>query len=356
MNQESGIDNPKRSKALVWVLGLFLVVALGSIIFFVTKVNQAGSSESMPVNFHVVKGTRSRLIAQQLDERGIINNPTVFLIYVFFHNASGKIQAGDYVLDPHMNIVEIVDVLTRGKVVPTDRRVTVIEGWTNKQLASFLKDRGITTAVEFNRVLGQKFDFKFASVAQPYAYQGFLFPDTYLLAKDAGVDVLINKMLKNFEGEISERVLADLSAKKVKLSDAIILASIIEKEVGRNRQTLSADDKGAMQKERELVASVFYNRLAAGMPLESDATINYITGKSDRQVSLLDAKIKSPYNTYMYKGLPPMPISNPGLGSIMAAIYPAQSDYFYFLNKPDGEAVFAKTLAEHNASKAKYLK
>jgi UPF0755 protein len=111
-----------------------------------------------------------------------------------------------------------------------------------------------------------------------------------------------------------------------------------------------------MQKEREIVASVFYNRLEIGMALESDATVNYVTGKGDRSATIADTKIKSPYNTYQVKGLPPTPIANPGLGSLEAAINPATTDYIYFLNKPDGEAVYAKTLAEHNANRQKYLR
>jgi UPF0755 protein len=110
-----------------------------------------------------------------------------------------------------------------------------------------------------------------------------------------------------------------------------------------------------MQEERELVASVFYNRLELGMALESDATVNYVTGKADRQPLISDTKVDSPYNTYQHVGLPPGPISNPGIGSIMAAIYPGQSDYLFFINKVDGEAVFGKTLQEHLQNKEQWL-
>jgi len=111
-----------------------------------------------------------------------------------------------------------------------------------------------------------------------------------------------------------------------------------------------------MQRERELVASVFYNRLDINMALESDATVNYVTGKSDRSATIEDTKIQSPYNTYQTRGLPPTPISNPGIGSIMAAINPADSDYLYFLNSPEGVAYFARTLAEHGENRQKYLR
>ena len=147
----------------------------------------------------------------------------------------------------------------------------------------------------------------------------------------------------------------DIEANKQNLEDLIILASIVEKEVGRNKENLTLDDLEAMQTEREIVVGVFHNRLKIGMALESDATVNFVTGKADRQPLISDTQVESPYNTYKNQGLPPGPISNPGIGSIRAAIYPVKTEYLFFLNKIDGEAIFSKTYAEHLANKAKYL-
>jgi len=210
--------------------------------------------------------------------------------------------------------------------------------------------------VEFADILQRsQFDFKFIEDAKSFNYQGFLFPDTYQIGKNDGAGSLAQKMLSNFENKFTDQMLSDTKAAGRSLKDIIILASIIEKEVGRNKETITQAEKEIMQQERELAASVFYNRLAVGHALEADATINYIFGHTGGIPTLDQVKTQSPYNTYLNPGLPPGPIANPGLGSIMAAIYPAQSGYFYFINKSDGEAVFAQTLAEHNVNKAKYL-
>jgi len=334
---ENEYQIPQTNKSKLNLLGLLalvvLVAILVAVVYYVTKVNKPTSFESHEVSFMLEKGWRTRQITNQLYEQKVIGNPTVFLIYTTLHGAGSKIQAGVYALNSNMAIPEIIDVLTAGKVVPTDRSITIVEGWTNKQIADYLVARGII-----------KIPDEFLQKAKDQ--QGFLFPDTYKLGQAEGATELVQKMLSNFD----KRVLYKVG------TDQIIMASIIEKEVGRNKNVLTSDDLAAMQNERALVASVFYNRLGIGMPLESDATVNYITGKKDRQPLLIDTKVKSPYNTYQVRGLPPGPISNPGLGAIEAAITPAKSDYLYFLNKPDGEAVFAKTLAGHNANKVKYLK
>jgi len=357
--QEFFIETKKRSLGRIFILiaALIVVVLLTVGAYFYTQINQASSSESVPSNFVLSKGMNTRSIASQLVEQKIINSYWSFVLYAKYTGAQNKFQAGTYALDRNMTVAQIVDVLTLGKVVSNSRKVTIIEGKTNAQIATQLEKQNIVAADDFLAALKENsYNFAYKDIAAKYNYQGFLFPDTYEFAKDATAENLVARMLSNFESKLSPQMKFDMAAKNLKLGDVITLASIIEKEVGRNKTNITADDIAAMQKERGLVASVFYNRLAIGMPLESDATVNYITGKSDRSVSIEDTKINSPYNTYVNKGLPPTPISNPGLDSIMAAIYPTDSEYLYFLNAPDGTAYFAKTLAEHNANKAKYLK
>ncbi|OGF01219.1 MAG: hypothetical protein A3I07_02030, partial [Candidatus Doudnabacteria bacterium RIFCSPLOWO2_02_FULL_42_9] len=265
--------------------------------------------------------------------------------------------AGEYVLNSNMAIPEIVDILTHGKVVSENRNVTMIEGWSNKQIGKYLVNRNIISSeTEFNNALAGNFDFEFKILGDKFNYEGFLFPDTYTLSKENHLEDLISKMLNNFESKVTDQMVEDAEKTNYDFGQILILASIIEKEVGRNKENLTDEDLEIMQNERELVASVFYNRLEIGMALESDATINYVTGKSDRSVTIEDTKIKSPYNTYANRGLPPGPIGNPGIDSIKAAIYPANSDYLFFLNSPDGTAYFAKTLEEHGENRAKYLR
>ncbi len=358
--EDFSVPQPARAprRILGLVLALVFVVLFVLVSIYFTKVYHAESSDSYPTTFKIESGSSATKIASDLEDQNLIKNPTIFLIYSYLNHAGNKIQAGEYQLDRNMSIAEIVDVITHGRVLSSARNVTIIEGWTNAQIAASLVSRQIipNNADWTNALSPTNYRFKFSDAALPFNYQGFLFPDTYTLDKQEGAKGLIQKMLTNFESKFTDQMLADAQAKSLRLSDTIIMASIIEKEVGRNKTALTQDDLALMQRERELVSSVFFNRLREGMPLESDATVNYITGKADRSVTIADTKIKSPYNTYQVKGLPPTPISNPGLGSIMAAIYPAKSDYLYFLNAPDGTAYFAKTLAEHNANKAKYLK
>ncbi|OGE79902.1 MAG: hypothetical protein A2660_00405 [Candidatus Doudnabacteria bacterium RIFCSPHIGHO2_01_FULL_45_18] len=346
--------NPRSIIRLILALGLVAILVM--VIYYLTKVNKPASSESRESIVMVEKGMLTRQVADKLVEHKIIQNPTLFIIYVRLHSAEALLQAGEYVLNANMAIPEIVDILTNGKVVPRDRTITIVEGLTNKQIGKYLFDRGVTkSSSEFEEILAQNnfvtsFDF-----CRQFKYLGCLFPDTYKLANDASASELIQKMLTNFESKITDQMRGDIEANKQNLEDLIILASIVEKEVGRNKENLTLDDLEAMQTEREIVVGVFHNRLKIGMALESDATVNFVTGKADRQPLISDTQVESPYNTYKNQGLPPGPISNPGIGSIRAAIYPVKTEYLFFLNKIDGEAIFSKTYAEHLANKAKYL-
>lgn len=359
-NGEYRIEPPGRRsllKILSLVLGLIVVAAGVSAVYFRTKINKPGANESQPVQFTVAKGEGTRVIAGNLQGKSLIHNPNVFILYAKYTGAANKIQAGNYVLDRQMSISEIVDVLTAGKVTRSERRVTVIEGWTNRQIGrELVTARQLFSQEDFDRALVGDYDFKYAELAKPLKYEGFLFPDTYQINKDAKAGDLIGKMLDAFESKFTPEMERQAQASSLTLKDAITLASIVEKEVGRNKDQLSGQDEKTLQDERRKVASVFLNRLKIGMRLESDATVNYVTGKADRSVTIADTKIASPYNTYFSNGLPPGPIGNPGLDSIQAVLDPAETDYLFFLSKPDGEAVFAKTLAEHNNNRVKYLR
>jgi UPF0755 protein len=359
MQQDSFyITEKKRSpiRIISLLLALIIVILLTVGAYFLTKVNEAASTVSVPADFVVNKGASTKAIARELSDQNVIGSYWSFILYSKLTGASSKIQAGNYVLNRNMSIAEIVDVLTAGKVVFSDRKVTIVEGMTNKQIATSLDSRTIFSATQFNQALSTgNYNFKYKDVAAKLNYEGFLFPDTYVISKEASAEQLVQKMLTNFESKITSQMQTDMDAKKLSLMDVVTMASIIEKEVGRNKETITDADIQAMQQERKIVSSVFYNRLEIGMALESDATVNYVTGKSDRSATIADTKLKSAYNTYQVRGLPPGPISNPGIDSIMAAIYPADTDYLFFLNSPDGVAYFAKTLSEHNLNRQKYL-
>jgi UPF0755 protein len=174
--------------------------------------------------------------------------------------------------------------------------------------------------------------------------EGYLFPDTYYFSKEATAEGIIKKILNNTEEKIDADLLLEIEKNKKTIFESIILASMVEKEMARGS-------------EAKLIAGVFQNRLDSDMLLQSDAPLTYILGDKEDQHSLKDLELDSPYNTYKYKGLPPGPISNPGLDAILAAINPEKSDYHFFLTAKEGGkkmTVFSKTFEEHVANRKKY--
>lgn len=242
--------------------------------------------------------------------------------------------------------------------------LTLIEGWTIKDIADYLENQKLVKSENFVNLTKKFIKNNHPLLAQnpkDSGLEGFLFPDTYRVFKpktdfsDKTGEELIKKTLDNFSKKITPAMLLEVKAKNMTLFDIITLASIIEKETGRN--AITAQQKQNLDEERKIIAGIFYNRLNIKMALESDATINYITKHNNPMPTKEDLEVNSPYNTYKNRGLPPGPICNPSLSSIMAAIYPTQTDYFYFLHKqPSGEAVFSKTFDEHVKNKFKYLR
>ena len=173
--------------------------------------------------------------------------------------------------------------------------------------------------------------------------EGYLFPDTYEISEGESPEDIIKNILVNFEKKITRELKEAIALKNKSVFEIITMASMIEKEV----KTIN---------DKKIVSGILWKRLEDGMPLQVDATINYITGKNHKSALLADLKINSPYNTYKYQGLPLGPISNPGIDSILAAIYPTESKYWYYLSADSGKTIFSKTLKEHNAAIAKYLR
>ena len=219
---------------------------------------------------------------------------------------------------------------------------TIPEGYHLRQIVEVLTGQGIVTADEFwHLVKDGNFDYSFIKdlPRTERRLEGYLFPDTYTIPKGMAAEKVIDVMLKRFE-QILNKMPPNESG--LNLHETVTLASIVEGE-------------SMLDEERPLVASVFLNRLAIDMKLDSDATIQYLFDKRKQRVLLKDLEIKSPYNTYLNKGLPPGPIGSPGEASLRAVFQPAASKYYYFVARKDnsGEHVFSRTLQEHNANKRK---
>lgn len=304
--------------------------------------------------FLIQKGQGAKEIAENLKRENLIRCALCFRIYVLFKGFATKLQTGRYLLSPSMTIPEIAEKFVLGKVVK--EKITIIEGWNLKDIAVFFEERGICQEEEFLEISKRDFSDQFEFLKdkpKELSLEGYLFPDTYYINTTFSTIVenvsltklenIVKKMLKNFDKKLTPELRKEIQKQGKTIFEIITMASMLEKEVK------SFEDK-------KLVSGILWKRLKNNMPLQVDATITYITGKKTTKIPKEDLEIDSPYNTYKYRGLPLGPISNPGLESIMAAIYPKESEYWYYLSTPDGKTIFSKTLQEHNLAKAKYLK
>ncbi len=269
-------------------------------------------------------GYNSSEIRLLLEEEGLIRpHNYIFPIVTKMLKIDSRLQSGEYQLSSSQNLLQIIELLVKGKVIRY--RITIPEGFQHRQIARLLADRKIVDYDGFIELIKENTQYK----------EGYLFPDTYEFPKNFGAENVLKAMQKNFEEVVYKQVNPDQQFPEgLNFAQIIILASIIEKEA------LGTEDKPR-------IASVFYNRLSKGMLLQSCATVQYLLNKPQERLREKDLAINSPFNTYLYPGLPPEPICNPGLESIMAAVHPAQEDYLYFVLGKEGKHIFSKTYQEH---------
>lgn len=267
--------------------------------------------------FSIEKGQNLFLISENLEKEGLIKSKYFFDFYVLIQGKTKQLQAGKYELSSTMSIAQIAKKFVSGDIAKMV--VTIPEGFTVKQIEEKLN----------LKLPGENLE-------------GYLFPDTYYFSVDVTGEEVVKIMKENFERKIAP-LKAEIEKQGKTVLEIVTMASLIEKEV-------------KTKEEKELVSGILWKRLKNRIPLQVDATITYITGKKITKIPLEDLQIDSPYNTYKYLGLPPAPICNPGLESILAALYPKESEFWYYLSLPDGKTIFTKTLNEHNFFKAKYLK
>lgn len=309
------MKNNIRKILIVVDICLLLVLICSLVFYYQLKVPLNKDAEEHI--FIIEQGQGLEEIAQNLKAEKVIRNKWTFVFYVWLQGKTANLQAGKYSLNSSMNVSEIAKKIISGGIVPKGTKVTIPEGFSNRQIEERLINLEIIA--EDNEL--------------PNELEGYLFPDTYYFEKNSSIEEVIKKIRDNFDKKTESLTIN---------SEIIILASIVQNEVNS-------------VKDMSRVAGIFYNRLEIGMSLQSDATVNYVTGKKMRQPLIEDTKIESPYNTYLHLGLPPGPISNPGIEAIKAVIYPEDTDYMYFLNPLDGPTIFSKTFEEHNANKRKYL-
>ncbi|MGQ0793055.1 MAG: endolytic transglycosylase MltG [Deltaproteobacteria bacterium] len=281
----------------------------------------------------IPRGAGLRDIAQRLERAGITQSADLFVSYVIINGLQKKIKAGEYEFANESSVADIALKLVKGDVAL--RKFTIPEGLTVAQTAALLDEKGVVSARDFIAKLS---DGKLRAEllgAPGGSFEGYLYPDTYSYPKGITPERLIRLMVAQFRREF-ELVKSSSAGANLGAREAVILASIIEKETGASS-------------ERELISSVFHNRLKRGMRLDSDPTVIYGLGSTFdgnlRKIDLQDSGNR--YNTYRNTGLPPGPIANPGRESLRAALNPARSDYLYFVSKGDGTHQFSSTYEEH---------
>lgn len=334
-----------RALTIVAVALFALLVVLAAAVWIVGGRASADVVSGEPVQVVVPGGASTAKIAEVLSSAGVIGEPLLFRIQARLSGADGELKPGTYDLTTGMSFSEALAALTEGPqtVYVT---VTIPEGYVVDQIAARFEEQAGVSAKEFIALAkGQAASF---AADHPYlknAYdgslEGYLFPKTYEVPQGAVARDVIEMMLDQFDLEFAKLDLA--CAHKKGLSDAhvVVLASMIEREA-------------KLAKERPLVSSVIYNRLARGMKLEIDATIAYVLPGNKFRLTARDIRIDSPYNTYRNAGLPPGPISNPGLASLQAAAQPASTEYLYYvLTGKDGSHTFCRTKAEFLVAKAR---
>lgn len=347
---------PESKKAgrrwLNWIAGMgcVLLLTVGGAAFYAYEELQPVDVSGQPVtkNVTIPKGSSVREIGQILEQQGLIRNGTLFAYYVKLKGIGAGLQAGEYQFQTGQSVEQMLQKMTEGDTVANTVRITIPEGWNVEQVADALAKKGMINKQKFlqeiNRGSFPEYPFVAAipqKAGRKYRLEGYLFPETYELKKGSTEREIIATMLAQFQKELKPEWTSKLKQRNMSLDDAVNLASIVEREV-------------VVDKERPIVAGVYYNRLREGWLLQADATVQFILGKQRDRITYDDLKIKNPYNTYVYPGLPPGPIANPGRASLAAVVEPATHEYFFYVTKKDGssEHYFSRTLEEHLAKDA----
>lgn len=333
-----------RARSALIGAALAIVVAAGAIVLVAASWfrNAVYGDRSLPVaqtDVVVPRGATFSDVVGLLRAKHVLANPLAFRIVARFRHVDGDVKAGEYRFPAHQTDDEVLARLVRGEQFAL--WVTIPEGYTAKETAAAIAARGRWTAGDLQRAFATE-TLAFGAV-RTRSLEGYLFPSTYLLPIDDAPAGIAKILTDQFRSELPPDAAARARALGRTVPDVVTIASLIERE-------------GKVDQERPLIASVIYNRLRIGMPLEIDASIEYALPEHKTALSKRDTEIDSPYNTYRHTGLPPTPIANPGKPSLDAAFAPAHSDYLYYVTRGGGRHAFAKTLREHDANVDRYLK
>ncbi|MFC4600094.1 endolytic transglycosylase MltG [Cohnella hongkongensis] len=344
-------ERRRKPRVVLWsfLIALSLVLSVaGGTLFYIWNGLRPAPAQSAPVKFTVTSGMRAQKVAELLEEQGLIRNAFLFSTWLKIEGEGSRFQAGEYELTPGMTREEIVAKLNAGDTVAAETmKFTIPEGFTVTQIAERLAERNgidknkfleaasnpeLWTGSIWTKGLPLDSDLR-------YPLEGYLFPETYEMKAGSTEIEIINRMLAELDrklDQLPEDWLSVMEDRGLTVHQLLTIASLVEREV-------------MVDEERPIVAGVIQNRLTKKMPLQIDATIQYLLDKQKERLLEADLKVDSPYNTYLNGGLPPGPIATPSLKSIEAALYPDQTDYLYYVTKKDGTNthLFAETYAQH---------
>ena len=347
-NQKGARRRKKKSKwtfVFMWVI-IFTVCAFGIAVFAINAVNDIlgfGKEDSLK-EVTVEKGMSIAEIAQLLEDEGVIEQSSTFVLYSKFRNRSGIIQAGDYVLNSNMGYDTIIAAMQKGNNEKEVVTLTFYEGMSALDIANLLGEKGVCDRDEFlDLVDTASFDYEFENMIPENELrfrklEGYLFPDTYQFFLDENPYSVLKKFVRNFNDKVFSTVYEDIRNAGMTLDEAVTLASVIQKEA-------------SLKDEMYTVSSVFNNRLKnpdAGLPsLQSDVTKDYVEDDIKPFHTKQNQAMYDAYNTYVCRGLPVGPICSPGIEAIKAAANPEETNYYYFVTDANGKYYYSVTYDEH---------
>lgn len=300
--------------------------------------HRPADASAAPQTFEVISGQGLRRISHRLAEAGLVRNPSKFALLARLEGQETAIQAGEYRLSAAMAPSEILRDMVNGRV--RLHRITVPEGYTMRQIAVTVSASGFMAPAAFLEACHDTALLRSLDITSD-SCEGYLFPDTYYFPASATAPQIITAMVQRFWSIFSDAWKARAAELGMSVHEVVTLAAIIEKETGA-------------PSERPLISSVFHNRLKRRIRLQTDPTVIYGIADFDGNLTRKHLKTPTPYNTYVIQGLPPGPIASPGAAALEAALYPADTDYLYFVSKQDTTHHFSTTIDAHNRAVARY--
>lgn len=323
-------------------IGVLISLAAGFVWYLAQVARPVHLAESVTVEIPEYSGTEAAI--QALFDGGVIRSRAAMAIHLVLTGRRTEIRSGLYTFTGDINLPTVLNIVTKQQSLLGEVEITLLEGWTAEQMGETLSPNFSFSTEEYVAAVETPTNFTQDWLDEARSLgtlQGFLFPDTYRFFVDASASDVIAAQLDTFDQRFTQQMRDDLAVSGRTLYDAVILASIVQKEANT-------------PEDMKLVAGVFWKRIDAGMALQSDVTIEYITQKQGVRPTYSDLDVESAYNTYRNVGLPPTPISNPGLDALTAVVYPVESAYWYFIATPEGEVLYSETYEQHLQYKNQY--